>query len=197
MDNKYEEIEAKFLNIDPEQIQEKLLEMGATKVGDFFQQWTTFDYPDWRLDKDLAWVRLRDEGDNEVSLSYKKRLGSSDRDGTINDAGMQEIELKVNDFDKTSAFFEAIGFVIKHSAEKKRIRWVKDDVEFDIDIYPCLEPYIEIETTSWDKIKSSAEALGLNYEDKKIFSANQVYALKGIDVGKLLKISFEEGLIER
>jgi hypothetical protein len=37
----------------------------------------------------------------------------------------------------------------------------------------------------------------LNYEDKKIFSANQVYAMKGIDVGKLLKISFTEGLIER
>jgi hypothetical protein len=37
----------------------------------------------------------------------------------------------------------------------------------------------------------------LNYEDKKIFSSNQVYAMKGIDVGKLLKISFEDGLVER
>lgn len=197
MENKYEEIEAKFLNIDIEQIQEKLKEFGAIKVGEFFQQWITFDYPDWRLDKDLAWIRLRDEGNGEISLSYKKRLGSANRAGTINDEGMQEIEIRVNDFDKTSDFFQVIGLVIKHSAEKKRIRWAKDDIEFDIDVYPGLEPYIEIETTSWDKIKSSAEALGLNYEDKKIFSANQVYAMKGIDVGKLLKISFEEGLIER
>jgi len=56
---------------------------------------------------------------------------------------------------------------------------------------------IEIETTSQEKIKTSAEALGLNYEDRKIFSSSQAYALKGIDVGSLVKISFEEGLIKR
>jgi adenylate cyclase class IV len=90
-----------------------------------------------------------------------------------------------------------MGFAVKHYAEKKRIRWAKQDVEFDIDIYPELEPYIEIETTSWEKIESEAKLIGLNYEDKKIFSANQVYAMKGIDVGKLLKISFTDGLVER
>jgi adenylate cyclase class IV len=65
---------------------------------------------------------LRDEGNGEISLSYKKRLGSANRAGTINDEGMQEIEIRVNDFDKTSDFFQVIGLVIKHSAEKKRIR---------------------------------------------------------------------------
>jgi hypothetical protein len=38
MENKFEEIEAKFLNIDIDQIQEKLKEFGAKKVGEFFQQ---------------------------------------------------------------------------------------------------------------------------------------------------------------
>jgi hypothetical protein len=39
--------------------------------------------------------------------------------------------------------------------------------------------------------------LGLNFEDKKVFSSNQVYAMKGIDVSKLIKISFTEGLVEK
>lgn len=197
MDKNYEEIEAKFLNIDVDKIQEKLKEFGAVKIGEFLQKWATFDYPDWRLDKDLSWIRVRDEGNGEISLSFKKRLGAVDRNASSNDEGMQEIQLKIDSFEKATDFFKAIGLVIKHTAEKKRIRWVKEDTEFDIDIYPGLEPMIEIETTSQEKIKTSAEALGLNYEDRKVFSSSQAYALKGIDVGSLVKISFEEGLIKR
>ena len=197
MDKNYEEIEAKFLNIDVDKIQEKLKEFGAVKIGEFLQKWATFDYPDWRLDKDLSWIRVRDEGNGEISLSFKKRLGAVDRNASSNDEGMQEIQLKIDSFEKATDFFKAIGLVVKHTAEKKRIRWAKEDTEFDIDIYPGLEPMIEIETTSQEKIKTSAEALGLNYEDRKIFSSSQAYALKGIDVGSLVKISFEEGLIKR
>ena len=197
MDKNYEEIEAKFLDIDVDKIQEKLKEFGAVKIGEFLQKWATFDYPDWRLDKDLSWIRVRDEGNGEISLSFKKRLGAVDRNASSNDEGMQEIQLKIDSFEKATDFFKAIGLVIKHTAEKKRIRWVKEDTEFDIDIYPGLEPMIEIETTSQEKIKTSAEALGLSYEDRKIFSSSQAYALKGIDVGSLVKISFEEGLIKR
>lgn len=197
MEKNYEEIEAKFLDIDVDKIQEKLKEFGAVKIGEFLQKWATFDYPDWRLDKDLSWIRVRDEGNGEISLSFKKRLGAVDRNASSNDEGMQEIQLKIDSFEKATDFFKAIGLVIKHTAEKKRIRWVKEDTEFDIDIYPGLEPMIEIETTSQEKIKTSAEALGLNYEDRKIFSSSQAYALKGIDVGSLVKISFEEGLIKR
>lgn len=197
MDAKYEEIEAKFLDIDVNKIQEKLKEFGAVKIGEFLQKWATFDYPDWRLDKDLSWIRVRDEGNGEISLSFKKRLGAVDRNASSNDEGMQEIQLKIDSFEKATDFFKAIGFVVKHTAEKKRIRWVKEDTEFDIDIYPGLEPMIEIETTSQEKIKTSAEALGLNYEDRKIFSSSQAYTLKGIDVSSLVKISFEEGLIKR
>jgi adenylate cyclase class IV len=35
---------------------------------------------------------------------------------------MQEIEIKVDDFEKTRLIFESIGFIIKHYAEKKRVR---------------------------------------------------------------------------
>lgn len=70
----------------------------------------------------MSWVRVRDEGNGEVSLSFKKRLGPTDRNASVNDQGMKEIELKVDSFDKTIDFFKAVGFVIKHIAEKKRIK---------------------------------------------------------------------------
>jgi len=35
---------------------------------------------------------------------------------------MQEIQLKIDSFEKATDFFKAIGLVVKHTAEKKRIR---------------------------------------------------------------------------
>ena len=139
-----EEIEVKFLNINPQEIETKLEKIGAKKVGEYFQRWFSFDYPDWRLDKEGAWIRLRDEGDGKIKLAFKKRLGMKNQDATINDDGMEEIETHVDNFDKVALMFEKIGLVAKHYAEKKRTRWEKDDIEFDIDIYPGLEPYLEI-----------------------------------------------------
>lgn len=192
-----EEIEVKFLNINLEEIQKKLTDIGAKKIGEFFLRWSTFDYPDWRMDKEGAWLRLRDEGNGKITLTYKKRLGMESREGAVNDSSMEEIETYVDDFDKTALLLKKLGFVEKHYAEKKRIRWEKDGIEFDIDKCPELDYYLEIEAPSWDKIDSAIALLGLNPEEKKIFSVNQIYAMKGIDVGKLKRITFNEGLIKK
>ena len=192
-----EEIEVKFLNINPEEIQEKLKNIGAKKTGEFFLRWSAFDYPDLRLDKKGAWIRLRDEGNGKVTLTYKKRLGIKSRDGNINDSGMEEIESYVDDFNKVALILKKIGFIEKHYAEKKRIRWEKDEIEFDIDKCPELDYYLEIETTTWDKIDLAINLLELNPDEKKIFSVNQIYAMKGIKVKELKRITFNEGLIKK
>jgi len=192
-----QEIEVKFLDIDPKETQKKLKNIGANKIGEFFLRWKTFDYPDWRLDKDGAWIRLRDEGDGKTTLTFKKRLGMKSREGDVNDKGMEEIEIYVSDFNKTALMFEKFGFIEKHYAEKKRIRWEKDEIEFDIDTLPELNPYLEIEAPSWDKIDIAINLLGLDHKDKKIFSANQIYKMKDIYVAKLKRITFDEGLVKK
>ena len=67
-----EEIEVKFLDINPAAIQERLKNIGANKVGQYFYRRRVFDYPDLRLDKQGAWIRLRDEGD-KITLTFKQR----------------------------------------------------------------------------------------------------------------------------
>ncbi len=191
----HEEIEAKFLDIDPAEIEKKLTAVGAKKVRDFSYRRRVFDYPDWRLDKNGGWLRLRDEGDR-ITLAFKQRLGIKDHGGLTNDSGMREVEIKVSDFEKTATLLLDLGFVEKHYAENKRTRWEKDGVEFDIDTWPQLEPYLEIEADSWEAVDAAAKELGLNPEDKKIFSANQIYAQKGIDVGEYSRLAFD-GLVKR
>ena len=190
-----QEIEVKFLNIDQDKLQLKLAEIGAKKIGEYFYRRRVFDYPDWRLDKAASWLRLREEGDS-ITLSFKKRTGADTHDGTSNDTGMEEIEIEVNDFGRTAELILKLGFIEKHYAENKRIRWIKDGVEFDIDTYPELEPYLEIEAPAWEQIDKAIEWLEFNPADKRIFSANQVYALKGIDVGEYTRLAFD-GLVKR
>jgi len=191
-----EEIEVKFLDINKEEIEKKLKSINANKIGEFLQRWKTYDYPDWRLDKEGAWLRLRDEGNGKITLTFKKRLGiKKDTKIIKNDDGMEEVENFVGDFDKTSLMLEKIGLIEKHYAEKKRISWEKDDIKFDIDTYPKIKPFLEIETDSWKKIDEAINLLGLNPDDKKIFSANQIYTLNGIKVKELERITFAEGLI--
>ena len=45
---------------------------------------------------------------------------------------------------------------------------MKGDIEFDIDTWPQLNPYLEIEAPSWGKIDEAIKMLGLNIKDKKI-----------------------------
>lgn len=184
-----EEIEVKFLNIDPVLIENKLKEIGAKKVFEKLYKRRVFDYPDLRLDKAGAWLRLRDEGD-KITLTFKQRIGMG-KNAESNDKSMEEIEVEVNDFEKTAQMLLRAGFIEKHYVENKRIRYQLDDIEFDIDFFPGLEPYLEIEAVSWEKIDEAIALLGFNKEDKKIFSTYQIYELKGVDCNDYKEVTFE------
>lgn len=185
-----EEIEVKFLNINSTLIEKKLKETGARKIFKKLYKRKAFDYPDLRLDKAGAWLRLRDEGD-KITLAFKQRIGVKTHDGKTNDKGMEEIEVEVNDFEKTADILSRIGFKEKHYAENKRTRYQLGDIEFDIDFFPQLEPYLEIEASSWEKVDKAIKLLGLDPKEKRIFSTNQIYKLKGIEVNEYQEITFK------
>jgi adenylate cyclase, class 2 len=190
-----EEIEVKFLNIDSVLMEGKLEAIGAKKMFEKLYKRRIFDYPDLRLNKKGAWIRLRDEGE-KITLTYKERIGMKTFDGKTNDDSMEEIEINVNDFEKTAEMLNKIGFIEKFYQENKRIRYRLNDIEFDIDFWPQLDPYLEIEAPSWEKIDEAIKLLELNPEDKRIFSTTQIYKLKGIEDIDYKEITFK-GLIKR
>lgn len=186
-----EEVEVKFLNINPDNIEKKLAGIGAEKLFDKIYKRRVFDYPDLRLNDQGAWIRIRDEGD-KVTLAFKQRVGVKTDDGSQNDETMEEIELEVSNFDKMAQLFEKIGLKEKFYEENRRIRYQLDSIEFDIDFWPQLEPFLEIEANNWDEIDRAIELLDLDPEDKKIYSTYQIYQQKGIDENDYQKITFEE-----
>jgi adenylate cyclase class 2 len=162
------EIEAKFSIMNKDEIAAKLIGLGAKKVFDErLLRRAVYDFPISRRD---AWARVRDEVD-QITMSYKC-VNSLSLDG------VEEVELIINDFEKGRAFLKSLGMIEKAYQETKRMRYVVENgaVEFDIDTWPGLTPWVEIEAKSEEKVKQYAALLGFNWSDAMFGSADYVYA---------------------
>ncbi|MBI5139439.1 CYTH domain-containing protein [Candidatus Nomurabacteria bacterium] len=175
-----EEFEIKFLEVNVPELEKKLTSIGAKKVGEYEYSIVLFDYPDWRLDKDHSWLKLRTDG-KETTLSFKKRIGVKSNDGSLPDDGMQEMEIIVDDYHKSYELFKSLGFVIKREQEKRRIRYEKGKAVFDIDFWPQIPPYVEVEANSLENAKEAAKEAGFDPEKGLICSASQIYVRYGFN----------------
>ncbi|MBI2013219.1 MAG: CYTH domain-containing protein, partial [Candidatus Colwellbacteria bacterium] len=114
-----------------------------------------FDFPDERLEKEGAWIRVRHEGDR-VTLSYKKLLDRSLH-------GTKEITVEVSNFDETCNLLLALSFKQDSFQETKREKWEMDNCEITIDTWPWIPTFVELEAPDEPMIRSLAEKLGLDW----------------------------------
>lgn len=158
------EIEATFINIDKDQLRAQLKELGATLL----QPETLMRRTIFNID-DHSFVRVRDEG-NRITMSYK-RLDK------LSLSGMKEICLDVNNYDDAINFVKVCGLKSKAVQETLREEWELDGVELDIDTWPWLPTFVEIEGPSEAAVKSVAEKLGLEMADALYGSVDEVYKI--------------------
>ena len=164
------EIEATFVGTEHAIVREKLKKLGSKLIHpEFFNRRTIFDYDDLRLDKQAAWIRLRDEGDS-VTLTFKQRNKE-----TID--GMKEIEVTVSDYEKTRSLLLAAGLSVKAEQETKRELWELDGTQIMLDSWPWLEPITEIEGASEGDVKDIAGQLGFDWKFAIFDSADRIYQL--------------------
>lgn len=156
------EIEATFINIDKDQLRAQLKELGAKLL----QPETLMRRTIFNID-DHSFVRVRDEG-NRITMSYK-RLDK------LSLSGMKEICLNVNDYDDAINFVKVCGLNPKAVQETLREEWELDGVELDIDTWPWLPTFVEIEGPSEAAVKSVAEKLDLKMADALYGSVDEVY----------------------
>ncbi len=163
------EIEAKFLDINIEEIRKKLAKIGATLVyGERLMKRKLFDFADERLRKTGAWVRVRDEGEGKITLSYKRLL-----DRTLH--GTKEITLDVSDFETMCNFLQACGFDSKSYQETKREKWVLGKSEITIDTWPWIPTCLEIESPTEDEVKRVSGLLDFDWKDAIFGSIENAY----------------------
>lgn len=164
------EIEATFIGVDHDALRKKMSDLGATLIRpERLNRRTIFDYEDLRLDKKAAWIRLRDEGDS-ITLTFKQRNNE-----TID--GMKEIEIVVNDYDRTKELLLAAGLAVKAEQETKRELWEMKGTQVMLDTWPWLEPIAEVEGESEEVVKDLSLQLGFDWTTAIFDSIDGLYRL--------------------
>lgn len=162
------ELEAKFLDIDPIALRQKLESNQAVLVHeDRLMRRRVFDYPDASLRKIGGWIRVRDEGD-KITLSYKQLV-----ERTLE--GTKEITVNVDDFDRTTNLLLAIGLDQKSYQKTKRERWDLSGVEITIDTWPWIPTFVELEGISKKQLQTIAGQLGLDWNKALYGSVENAY----------------------
>ncbi len=176
------EYEIRVLEINAEEIIKKLESLGAKKIGEFNQKRYVYDLNPIQKGK---WIRLRTNGIN-TTLTYKD-ITSNSVDGT------KEIEVVVDDFNKTNEFLEKIGFVHRSYQENNRIQYILDNVEIDLDSWPMIPTYMEIEGNSDEEVTLIKEKLMLDESKITCLNCNDIYKeIYGIDISKIKELKFEK-----
>jgi len=150
------EIETKVLNIDAQDIKEKLISMGAEKIQD------TRLIVDWYRTKGVKegedeWflrIRSNSEGVHEVTWKARSTIQGTTRKH-------KEINFPISQQEMLADLFEEIGLEKYAHQEKDRTTYSLKDWTFDIDQYPKMPAYLEIEGTSEEHVKEAMELLGI------------------------------------
>ena len=134
----------------------------------------------------FKWIRLRQDGEIvEITIKY---IYSNKANYNIDE--VKEIEIKTDNFEMANKLIEEMGYYRKKLAEKKRDSYSYQGMDIEIDEWPLLEPYIEIEGTNIDKIYELANLLGYSKEQTRVMNTEDVYLEKGIDLSKYEEMTF-------
>ncbi len=174
------EYEIRVLEINKEEIIKKLENLGATLKGNFDQKRYVYDLKPAENGK---WIRLRTNG-KTTTLAYKNVV-SDTIDGT------KEVEFEVEDFNKANEFLENIGFINRGYQENKRIQYTLNGVEIDIDTWPLIPTYMEIEAKTEEEVIKMKELLDVDESKVTALNCDDIYkTIYKIDISNMKDLKF-------
>lgn len=174
------EFETKILDINVESMKKLLKEIGAIFIKEKFQQRYVYDFTPVNPD---SWVRLRTDG-SKTTLTIKE-IHSDHVDGT------KELEVVVDNFDVMHALLQKLGYSPRAYQENKRTSYTLHGVDIEIDEWPMIPPYIEIEGKSVEQVETVVNLLVNDMSETTAMNTTKVYAKYGIDLNKQKELRFK------
>jgi len=152
-----QEIETKILDVDEDVLARKLLELGAKKIQETKLTIDWYQPKGLIKDQQPPWflrIRTSSEGKSEVTWkSWPKQVGIVKE--------VKEINFPVKSGQPVAELFEAIGLEKYAYQEKYRTSWQYEDWRFDLDRYPGVPAYLEIEGRDEQHLIQAIKLLGL------------------------------------
>lgn len=162
------ELEVKILNINIEQVEEKILKLGGKLISKEHQVNTLIDSSKRPIKSYLdAYLRIRETKDllnniERTTLTLKKNLENNYVRENV------ELNTDIENKDVMLAILHDLGFDNIEVGHKKRTSYLLENARIDIDIwdentYPY--PYMEIEVDNKETLDRVIYKLGINPEN--------------------------------
>ena len=120
------------------------------------------------------WIRVRQTND-KTTIAVKHILAD-------NGTGIQqmlETEIVVSSLNEANNLLEALGYSYKSYQEKERITFILGEYELDIDTWPGIPTYVEIEGKSEADLNTILNKLGYSIKDTVSCTADDIYRRYG------------------
>lgn len=174
------EYEAKVLDVDVEDVARRILSAGGSALGSGMTRRYTYDLAS---DTGQRWMRLREIG-GRATVAVKEQV-----DEGI--SGTSELEVGVADFAAAAELLACLGFQAKSYQETRRTSYSLDGARLEIDEWPLLAPYLEIEGSSQEHVLRIAELLGFDADSVTGVNTAEIYARNGIDLDGIKELRFD------
>lgn len=185
--NEYKEHEIKVLDVDIDALTKKLEEIGAEKVYDDSRTIIAIDTEDREfLNKRDKLIRVTYEGSIKVTM----HVNQSQPDIK---AG---IKFKTSRLKETMDFFHEMGLDPISEVSVPRISYELGKIDFDIDSFPAIPPFLEIDieniTDEGYTVESLLKVLGLENNKVVVMGTEDIHKLYGIDYFEAYKAKGEK-----
>lgn len=138
------------------------------------------------------WVRLR-ETNGKVTITIKHILNQElQAEYGTKMQPVLETEMEVPSIESGNAILEQLGFSFRNYQEKKRTTYILEGTEVDIDSWPLIPPYLEIEGESDEEIEKIVKRLELSSKETVSCNTAEVYKKYGMDIYQFRELRFNE-----
>jgi adenylate cyclase class 2 len=178
------EYEAKFLDIDKDEVRTRLKVAGAIlERAEFPQRRWVFDLPEYNKHN---FARVRDEGG--IFTMTVKRFTGAEVDHP------EETEVVVDSFDNAVDILTVIGCIPRSYQENRRELWVLGDAKITIDSWPFLQPFVEIEGPSEEIVRDASIKTGFDWSKALFCGVSKLYKMKyggEVNIREMPKLTFD------
>lgn len=169
------EIEVKVLNINPDEIEEKLINLGAEKISHEFQKNYTFIPKDGKFKNGYLRIRETEYDDKSKTLELTFKRVESDTDFRVNN----EYTVNIDSVSMMIKILDELDIDLEYEGKKERVSYIYKEQRFDIDIwdkntYP--DPYMEIEFTNKNKMDEVINDLDIDKNNITTASISELRA---------------------
>jgi adenylate cyclase class 2 len=177
------EYETQVLDVNVDEIVDKLRKLGAEEESEILQKRWIFDISPTQEDSKGKWIRLRQAGDKKPTLTLKEKSGSG-IDQT------NETKIEIDDFDAMAEILHNLDFGDIYFQESKRHLFIYENILFTLDTWPMIPTYLEIESDSRGRVAQGLELVGLTGKDVGHIGMKAIYKKYGIDLHSIPELRF-------